>query len=387
MLTICYRSGDLKEYIAAGVPKDEFLRRMTVLLESRATSNQPPAAPVTDQEHDSGPTIESHSNVSPLEESLQADNLRTGLVTDIPARPAPTGESNSSAAQGTEQKKLDKGKQKAISQDPKPSPQNDSSSGHQKPSDAEMKYALKLKKQQQAKREERARILKSVEDDKAQRRKLAEERKAAAEKAKAGSEAVETRSSSTVSKTSKQYKECALQIRLFDGSTIRSRFPSSGSLRVDVRPWIDEHQDGNTAYTFKEVLTPLPNRQITISDEEQSLQSQGLTPSATLILVPVQGYTTAYDNSSSSGLVSRGVSAGFGLASWGAGMVTGLVGSLIGGGPAPQSREEQSAQQVAPTNTTPPGSRINVRTLGDQNRQDDQQFYNGNAVSHGKILS
>jgi UBX domain len=306
---------------------------------------------------------------------LRAGNLPTAPAINNPASSTAAGEATGKATsnadgQAKEQKKLDKGKQKADS-------------GDRKPSESESKYVQILKKQQQEKKDERARILKRVEDDKIQRRQAAAERKAEAERAKdKPKEPAEVGSNRPAPRKSRQYEECALQIRLFDGSTIRSRFPSSATLRVDVRPWIDQHQDGNTAYTFKEVLTPLPNKNITISDEEQSLQSQGLVPSATLIIVPVQGSISAYDSSGGTGLVSRGVSAGYGLASWGTGMVTGLVGSLIGAGPAAQPQEEQSS---APVSTDPSTSRINVRTLRDQDRRDDQQFYNGNAVSKSAL--
>lgn len=352
-------------------------------MESRATSTQ--SAPVATQVQDPDLAIANDSTVMLSEESLQTEDLSTASVTSKPANSPATGEASSDAeGEVKDQKKLDKGKQKADSVDQESPLPNDASHAYHKPSNTEVKYAHMLKKQQQDKRDERARILKRVEDDKIQRRKLAAERKAEAEKAKnKPEETAEVGSSRPKPQTSKQYEECALQIRLFDGSTIRSRFPSSASLRVDVRPWIDQHQDGNTAYTFKQVLTPFPNRKIEISDEEQSLQSQGLAPSATLILVPVQGYITAYDSSSNASLVSRGVSTGYEWASWGTGIVTGLFGSLLGGSPAAQPQEEQRS---SPTSAAPSASRINVRTLRDQNRQDDQQFYNGNAVRN-HILS
>jgi len=233
------------------------------------------------------------------------------------------------------------------------------------------------KKRQQDSREERARILKRVEDDKAERRQKEAQRKAQS-KAKVDSQndRPPAASSSIVPSTFSQSTECALQIRLFDGSTIRSRFSSQGTLRANVRPWIDGKQTADVPYTFKHVLTPLPNKNISISDEEQTLQSQGLTPSATLILVPVQGYTSAYEDSSATGYVFRGFATGYGIVSSGVGLFSGVLGSMFGGGPA----------QVAPSvDTTPisstPSSNINVRTLKDRDRPEDHQFYNGNALN------
>jgi hypothetical protein len=236
---------------------------------------------------------------------------------------------------------------------------------------ADVNYALMLKKRQQDAREERARILKRVEDDKAERREREAQRKAEA-KAKLESQVSPTGAIGFKQPSSPNSAECALQIRLFDGSTIRSRFPSSGSLRNYVRPWIDEKQPGDAPYTFKHVLTPLPNVNIETSEEERSLRDLGLTPSATLILLPVTEYTSAYARGSS-GFLWRGVSAGYGLVSSGVGFVTGALSSVLGGGAAPPQRET-----AAPASNLNPS--INVRTLRDE-RPDDQQFYNGNAVS------
>jgi hypothetical protein len=243
-------------------------------------------------------------------------------------------------------------------------------------SSADKKYALMQKKRAQDARDERARILRRVEDDKAERRDQETRRKAEA-KALADGQPLPTGSSSVKQAKSTNSAECALQIRLFDGSTIRSRFPSSGSLRRDVRPWIDEKQIGDQPYNFKQVLTPLPNKNIETSEEEGTLQSLGLTPSATLILVPITGYTSAYE--SGTGIVSRSVSAGYGLVSSGIGMVTGILGSFLGGGVAPPPAGEQHQTPASASNLNPS---INVRTLRDQHAsRDDQQFYNGNAVS------
>jgi len=235
---------------------------------------------------------------------------------------------------------------------------------------ADMKYALLQKKLQQDARDERARILKRVEEDKAERR----EREAlrAQARATAASSSSSTRPSSTTT------AECALQIRLFDGTTIRSRFPSSNTLRGDVRKWIDgQHTGGGIPYTFKEILTPQPNRTISISEEEGSLQSVGLTPSATLILVPIKGYTSAYV-SGTSGLasyVSKGISVGYDLVSSGFGLVTGGLSNLLGNATIPQQTQqnELSSPTVAP---------VDVRTLRDHGEdREDHQLYNGNALN------
>ena len=142
-------------------------------------------------------------------------------------------------------------------------------------------------------------------------------------------------------------------------------------------PGLTSRQSGDVPYTFKHVLSPLPNRSISISDEEQTLHSQGLTPSATLILVPVQGYASAYQDGASNGIVSRVGSAGYSLVSSGVGMVTGMLGNFLAGGAVPPAPERRLGS--APTSAATPAA--NIRTLRDRDRPDDQQFYNGNAVS------
>jgi hypothetical protein len=117
-------------------------------------------------------------------------------------------------------------------------------------------------------------------------------------------------------------------------------------------------------------------KNIETSDEERTLQSLGLTPSATLIILPVTNATNAYEGNS--GIVSRGVSAGYGIVSSGLGLLSGVLGSFLGAGPA-QPTEEGS--HSAPSAAVP-SANINVRTLRDHNAgRDEQQFYNGNALN------
>ena len=248
----------------------------------------------------------------------------------------------------------------------------------------EQKYAKQQAQRQKEAREERARILKRVEDDKAERKEREAQRKREAlaklEGEKEAEQAIAGSSASALpARGGANAKECAVQVRLFDGSTIRSRFPSTGSLLKDVRPWVDGKQEGDTPYTFKQVLSPLPNKNIEMSEEEHTFTALGLTPSATLILVPVADYTSAYEGGG--GLVSSAASGGYSLISSGFGLVTGALGSLFGGSAAPAPPPAPAAA----SGPSPASASINVRTLGDQRKEskkEDQQFYNGNAVSN-----
>lgn len=185
---------------------------------------------------------------------------------------------------------------------------------------------------------------------------------------------------------------CNLQIRLFDGSSVRSRFDSSATLTGAVRAFVDEQSTSDVPYNFREMRTPLPSRTIEISEENQSLQSLGLTPSATLVLVPVSGYTDAYASSGASGLISRGVSTGYGLVSGALGLVGGLLG--YGGDAAGDSPHiggvgdsiEPASAEGSNSAGTGPSSGIKIRTLADQRgREDNQELYNGNQVS-GEVM-
>ncbi|GAD92202.1 predicted protein [Paecilomyces variotii No. 5] len=180
-----------------------------------------------------------------------------------------------------------------------------------------------------------------------------------------------------------------LQIRLFDGSSVRSSFSPTDTIRAHVRPWLEEKRtDGDRPYTLKHILTPLPNHTISVSEEEQTLQELGLGPTANLVMVPVQTYTEAYASVAS--LPARGLYAGYNLVSGAVGAVTGTIGSILGygGGQTPASNDSNVAP---PTQSQRPGNSaarprngvgINVRTLRDQrDERGDSQFYNGNQLN------
>jgi len=163
---------------------------------------------------------------------------------------------------------------------------------------------------------------------------------------------------------------CAVQVRLFDGATIRARFGSENTLREHVRKWVDT-QRGNAdePYMFKLIQAPLPNRTISISEEEESLKLLGLCPSATLVLVPIKDYTSAYEGGAT-GLVWKSLSTGYAALSAGSGIVTGLLGSFFG-----------SRGAARPDEPVTMPSR-NGRSDRDENEsQKDHQLYNGNNLN------
>lgn len=250
-------------------------------------------------------------------------------------------------------------------------------------------YAVQLRKGQQEVKVERERILRQIQHDKAERKEKEDRRKATAKVEAEGTDGagglVDLQLANEVSfPKSTRSKECAVQVRLFDGSTVRSRISSDQTLRGNVRPWIDQQKSDDVPYTFKQILTPMPNRTLSISEEEETLQSLGLTPSATLVIIPVQSYTAAY--SGAQGIVSKGASAGYNVVCAGAGIVNGALGTFLGLGRATApgtlpDAHDTTMQENAEAVATETGSGINILTLRDRRKdQDDHQFYNGNQV-------
>jgi UBX domain len=318
------------------------------------------------------------------------------------------------AAYREAQKSKDKGKGKEMREEKKP--ENNKVEEKKRADYQRANYIEEQRKRKVEAKKEKQRILAQIENDKAERKHREEQRRAIAN---AGSDDALAAPASTPlwlaqqdahansnRSVGKSHAECAIQIRLFDGSTIRTRFPSNKTLQGDVREWIDSQKEDTTPYNFKQILTPLPNRSIEMSEEDESLHNLGLTPSATLVLVPVQSYSSAYDPSSQ-GYLARGLSAGYGLVSGGVGLVAGTIGSVLGvvGGTRPATENtppaHASRQENEPVHQTMASgpSRIKIRTLGDQRKEDEpQKFYNGNQVrwpdhffigfvSYGLILS
>lgn len=176
------------------------------------------------------------------------------------------------------------------------------------------------------------------------------------------------------------------QVRLFDGSTIRRRFPVSQNLSACVRPWIDEQLlDRGAPYTFKQILTPKPNRTISRDEEEASFLSLGLTPSATLVMVPIQGHFVAYPRDQT--IFARTISTIYQFFTLMANIFVHFLKTLLGmiqRGTTQSHASSATALEGRPSeprSTVDPGPRINVRTLRDQREDpEDHQFYNGNQV-------
>ncbi|KAL9126591.1 MAG: hypothetical protein Q9217_004383 [Psora testacea] len=261
-------------------------------------------------------------------------------------------------------------------------------------------FAQQQRQRQYDAKLERERIVRQIEQDKIERREREERRKALAKAASEGFDAIgedgksqsaeptyncHSTTSNHAPKVSKS-PECALQVRLLDGSTIRSKFLSKNTLRTHVRQWVRETRlDGEIPYSFKQILAPSPNRMLSISDEETTLQDLGLAPTSTLVMVPVQNYTAAY--TADEGLLSRGTASGYNVISTGARMVIGALGTFLGFGQTTAQEQTDGLDQrrgegaVAEQRPSAAILGTNVRTIHDQqNERDVHQLYNGNQV-------
>ena len=267
---------------------------------------------------------------------------------------------------------------------------------HADPNSAKAKqasYAQQQRKRNQEARLERERIIRNIESDKAERKEKEELQKAQANAAIETDGGVKFLVDGKLSRKESQVRsrsdeECALQVRLLDGSTVRRRYPASETLS-DARTWIDQTSDGSRPYTFKQIIVPKPNRAFSIAEEKESFQSLGLTPSSTIVMVPVQGYTAAYPMNH--GALYRTLLAIYHWLRLGAGAIISvfLVFFRTGRMSTPESGQDTTQEPLGERNATGNGPHIKVRTLHDQREDDrsDHQLYNGNQVSNYNLLN
>ncbi|KAF5570282.1 UBX7 UBX (ubiquitin regulatory X) domain-containing protein [Fusarium phyllophilum] len=359
---VIIKNGELKEYITPGTSKEDFLRRVQTAFNSTAA----PAAPATTQ-----PTPAPEQASPP---QSQAETPSASEQQSTPPTAAPSTSENvrrilaERAARLQAQKEENERKVKEERARTKEKAKAEAEAGMDTDNARAHKQAEAVRKKKQKDQEEKARILKRIEDDKAERRLRAEQReKQKLDNLKGGDVAASLVSApeTKLSSSSKSGAITALQVRLFDGSTLRNRFKTTAHLK-EVRQWVDENRgDGSLPYTFKQVLTPLPNKNIDETEEDKPLGDLGLFPSSTLVLIPVKKFTTAYNGSQ--GIVSRVIAFILGIFTW--------IFSLFGGG------DERTGPR-GPTSDAPTSSQERVQSF--QNRRDqqrDQQLYNGNSLN------
>ncbi|KAI9795478.1 MAG: hypothetical protein M1833_007008 [Piccolia ochrophora] len=370
---IIIQNGQLRDHLESGITKDQFKDRLLMAVKHvprDELSQHPPPDRAREQE---GPPMP--RAVTPGGENAPPMVHRSS-ATQSPPFSAPLSTGNASDNTSAQSR-----------------PPPGDAGGDRAKSSRQVDWARAQRERESDARNERERIRRRIADDRAEQRER--DKASRREKGGHGSSNVKVSESPQTGTTDRPSKrDCAIQVRLFDGSTLRRRFPPDSTLRTDVRSWVNGlREDRDIPFTFTQMLTPMPNRSISISEEEESLEGLGLRPSATLVLVPIRTYTEAYGGHTGS-FLTRGAAAGYGVLSAGLGMVSGALGQFLGTGNATPTGEEsgrtvegERRREHAQEPPTATRSGINVRTLRDQNGGGEgQEYYNGNQVGLGLFV-
>ncbi|TQS35690.1 hypothetical protein Golomagni_03884 [Golovinomyces magnicellulatus] len=348
---VVIQNGNLKEYITPGVLKDDFCRRLISIL-------------MLKEEIPSASHLPQPELAVPGEDEIPIQTSSTAKISLVPK----TNEDEENAAQ-----------------EPKIEPQAQTPNT-QLPSFSQ-NYALLQKKSRD--QDERARILKRVEDDKNHRRTEAALRKA--ERRISNSTLASDSAKICCPPKSSPLHYCSLLIRLFDGSTIRSQFHSTATLSNEVRTFISQHQPekSHQPYIFKHIISPSSNRTIGAAEETISLQELGCFPNTTFILAPVKVYTEVYSKRGvgavTSSFVGGLINNGLRIINGGLSMVVGTLSAAVGSGSTDERVEghqgNDNRNRSAPSNTSTSQLLAEMSNLEERSRMDEQQFYNGNSVN------
>ncbi|ODH13753.1 hypothetical protein ACO22_06929 [Paracoccidioides brasiliensis] len=369
---VVIKSGALREYLVSGIDGGDFKRRLKKALED--TSPQAPIPAPAPQVVPNPPQMDNKS--PPAENTLSSSSPITTHASDDDSEAT----EEQRTAERTRRAIIRAGKRRAemVSdvepQQPLPVTESQAQS-----------WKLEQRKRQLEKNEERDHILNQIRLDN-EERKRQESRRESMTSTRSENSPPTPVANPQPQRISNQFR---LQIRLFDGSSVRSSFSPTQTIQHDVRPWLDnQRSDGNAPYNLKQILTPFPSRNISDSEEHQTLEELGLGPASNLVMVPVRSYTDAYSSVGLS-LPVRGLYAGYTLVSSTVGAVAGAIRSLLGLSQGPvgdaSAVVDESRTPEAPAGTGfQPGrsnGRSNVRTLyGNDDNGKQHQFYNGNQV-------
>ncbi|KAL7790772.1 hypothetical protein V8C37DRAFT_174648 [Trichoderma ceciliae] len=396
---VIMKHGELKEYIAAGTGRDDFLRRILVAF------NAAPPAPAS-----SLPSPAASPSVSPtrLSAPVPAPVPATATSPSASASPSPPSPSppsrarappasvqaaaqseivNRILAERAAKLKAQKSEAEKKAKEERAKAQEKAKAEAQAGANTDgarvHRQAEELRKKRQTEQEERRRILKRIEDDREERRMRAsakEQQRVESQKAGDAAASLPGAQESKLPSTTKMSEMASIQVRLFDGSTIRCRFKTASPLK-EVRRWVDENRGQSEApYTFKQVLTPLPNKNIDATEEDRALGELGLVPSSTLVLIPVQKYTSAHSGARhQDSLLSRFLRLVLGFFAWLLSLV-GLAGEHQRESPGQGDREGDREGERQRAASEERHRRVRgLQTMAD--RQRDYQLYNGNSLN------
>lgn len=388
---VILRNGQLKEYLAAGTTKDDFATRVQAALSAEthpsaqatpAASSAPttaPAAVPASQARERSAAQQAASSQS----SASASNSRPQSAAPSTTPTQPTAGSSSRSVNtilAEREAKLNERREEAKKKALEAYARKDKGKGKAEPdADDGEKYrtpeqkrlAEEIKKKQKEALDERKRIMQRIEADKADRRAA---REALVREPTPGDIAANA-ADAPATKLAKTSTLTALMVRLHDGTTLRSRFPNSATLQTDIRKWVDENRTGDRTepYLFRVTLSPISTMVIDREDEQKSLEDLGLSPSATLVLIPDP---------------KPPAPEGGNFVTWLYALILSFFSSLFGAGtPAtrpeeiemsnlgPQQQDRQGQPQARST-----GARVQTLHDAEQRRRRDHQLYNGNSV-------
>lgn len=198
-----------------------------------------------------------------------------------------------------------------------------------------LQYQESLRRQRRKDKEERERILKMLESDREERRRLAQMRKFQ-EDSPTPSVSTPPPLTSSSKSLKKSHEDCALLIRLFDGTALKKKFKAKETL-ADVRIWVDESRtDGAHPYSF---FQPMIRKTFGDGEENQTLLELDLAPSASLVLKPAKGaISAAYESGAALG--------SYVMLQRGAASVAGAVYTFLGIGYKPPQREQEPVPEM-----------------------------------------
>ncbi|MBE7182498.1 MAG: hypothetical protein INR71_15050, partial [Terriglobus roseus] len=428
------QNGQLRDNLQAGLEKEEFTRRVMAAIgvADGQEAQQLPTASQTEEHEAARPAQDeaiSESRSSQTTKDTASDSQQpqasssTAPTTNTNENPPSYETSNLQAMFPDRESRLEASHRThqaaeaarlaaaRARSNPQPSSTTPTSSSQTPPQRARNDYAAQQRARLAAAKAERERVLAAIENDKAERRERERARRAAVEAtqsslAPSSSLPVSDNVAAGGSRRAGLAGTANLQVRLASGRTLRGRFPATATLAREVREWVDaavvedaaEQGQRVEAYVFRVILNPLPSRTVEVAEEGQSLLDLGLLPSATLVLVSVQGGAEAYAGNGG-GLVDMAygaASGAYGLVSGTVGAVTGRLGGLVGWGagvaPAEQRQDAVDNRDAGRTldgtgddsKASSSASGIRVRTLADQRAdasgKEGETWYNGNQV-------
>ncbi|KAF9580222.1 hypothetical protein BGW38_003225 [Lunasporangiospora selenospora] len=232
-------------------------------------------------------------------------------------------------------------------------------------------------KEKREEAEYKKKVMRDLEEDKARRKAERERAKALAAQQSQETTAQETQAHNPTPAQLRNdaapalaFDTSRLNIRLFDGSSIRNTFKATDTLQR-VREWIDTNQDGDNAYNIAQII---PAR--TFLDESKMLRDLELCPSATLVLKRTAVSYSAYEDSE--GAVSTAMGYGWSALGFAGKLANSAYSTLSYYNPLADSRPSSSSSN---TTAGPSGSRNHTSDSARQKKKDTESTYNGNSTN------